>query len=122
VGRQPRSLADENRSRFRELLQAGRDVDRVAAHDQLATGSRFPTGDDLTRVDADSQTDVSTMLPRNTFCELREHVSNRECGAHRALCVVLMCLRNAEHREDRVTHELLAHAPIALDLRVHELE
>ncbi len=41
---------------------------------------------------------------------------------HGALGIVLVRLRDPEDGEDRIPDELLRHAAVALDLRVHELE
>ena len=100
--RSPGSLADQDGSGLGELLQAGGDVDGVAAHDQLATGGCLATRDDLPGVDPDPQADLSPVPLCDASRERGERIPNRERGPHCALRVVLVRLRDAEHGEDRV--------------------
>ena len=117
-----RSLADEHRSRHRELLQARRDVHGVAAHHQLASGGGVPARDDLARVYADAKSRLRSMALAQDVLVRAERRLHRECRAHGALGVVFVRARDAEHGEHRVAGELLAHAAEALHLGVHQRE
>ena len=104
------------------LLQAGGDVDRVAADHQVAARGRLAACDDVAGVDADAQTDVGSVARPDVVGERAEARVDGERGAHRALRVVVVRLRDPEHGQDRVAYELLGRPAVSLDLAVDELE
>jgi hypothetical protein len=55
-------------------------------------------------------------------CKRSERIAHGERSAHRALGVVLVQRRDAEHGNDGVADELLRHAAEPLHLAVHERE
>lgn len=71
---------------------------------------------------ADAEGDVETVPVGDRGCESRERLLYRQRRPDGSLRVVLVCLRDSEHRYDGVAHELLADSSVALDLAVHELE
>ena len=78
---------------LRRLLEARGDVDRLAGRE----GRLGLVRDDLAGLDADARLQL----------ELADGVEDREPGAHGALGVVLVRLRNAERGHHRVAGELL---------------
>ena len=104
------------------LLQACRDVDRVAADHQLPASSGVPAGDDLARVDADPEADLRAVPALDALREGAEAVAHGERSPNGALGVVLVRLRDAEDGEHGVAGELLGRAAEALDLGVDQVE
>ncbi len=121
-GRSLRPLPDEHLAGLGALLEPRRDVDRVAAHHQLAPRDRLAPGHHLTRVHPDPEADVDAVPLVDATGELGEPVPHGECGAYGSLGVVVVRHRDAEHREHGVADELLADPAEALDLGVDELE
>ena len=119
--RELRSRADEHRPGLRVLLQAGGDVDRVPADHQVAARGRLAAGDDVPCVDADPKPDVGSVTVAHAVGERAEPRLDGKRRADRALRVVVVRLRDPEHGQDRVTHELLGHPAVPLDLAVDEL-
>jgi hypothetical protein len=97
-----RSFAEQDLARSRRLFQAGGDVDGVP-RDERPAGA----GDDLARVDADAG-------PEAERCHRIPGLPRR---SNRAQRVVLVGLRNPEHRHRRVTDELLDGPPVTLEDR-----
>jgi hypothetical protein len=97
-----RPSADQNLTRSGGLLEAGRDVDRVARHQRLAA-----SGDDLARVDSDP----------HLQSERLEGVAHLDGCAHRANRIVLVDLRQAEDGHGGVADELLDGAAVVLEDR-----
>jgi hypothetical protein len=104
------------------LLQARGDVDDVAADHQLAASSSVAAGDDVARVHADPQPDVSAVALAYAVSERAEPVANGERRPDGTLRIVLVRLRGAENSEHGVPGELLGAAPEPLDLGVDQLE
>ena len=102
-----RVVSDEDLARGRRLLQARGDVDRVAGCKALVRSRH-----DLASVDAD---------PR-LHAELRQGSAHLVGGADGSQRVVLVDVRDAEHRHDGVPHELLNGAAVCLDDPTHALE
>ena len=92
---------DHDLSRRGGLLQPRGDVDRLAGGE----GRVGLVGDDLARLDPDPG-----LQP-----ELVYRVEDRGRGAHSALGVVLMCLRDPERSHDGVAGELLDDAAVRRD-------
>ena len=93
----------------RRLLEAGGDVDRVAADEALA--ARGVAGDHLARVDAGARLERDPVAPLELLVELGERRAHVGRGPHRAQRVVLAHRRHAEHGHDRVADELLDRRP-----------
>jgi hypothetical protein len=95
-------------------LDTRRRVDDVAGDDALPLLRAGTHRDDrLAGIDANAhlQAEVGVGL-----VELRDRVGDAESHPHRALGVVLVRYGSAEHGHDRVSHELLDRAVVALDL------
>ena len=75
-------------------------------------------GDGFAAVDAHTRGE----LDRQLAIQLGELVAHREAGPHRALGVVVVHARHAEHDHDRVADVLLDRAAVALGDRAHPLE
>ena len=99
--------ADQHLARSRGLLQAGRDVDRIARREPLGRA-----GDDLAGRDADPPVDP----------ELGEGVAHLDRRPAGAKGVVLVQHGHAEDRHHRVADELLDRAAVCLDDSLHPLE
>ncbi len=104
------------------LLQACRDVDRVAADHQLPASSGVPAGHDVAGVDADPEADLRAVPALDALREGAEAVAHGERSPNGALGVVLVRLRDAEDGEHGVPGELLGRAAEALDLGVDQVE
>ena len=104
------------------LLQACRDVDRVAADHQLPASSGVPAGHDVSGVHADPEADLRAVPALDALREGSEAVAHGERGPNGALGVVLVRLRVAEDGEHGVPGELLGRAAEALDLGVDQVE
>ena len=120
--RRLRALPDEHLSRLGELLQASRDVDRIAADHQLPASRGVPAGHDVSRVDADPEADLRAVPALDALREGAEAVAHGERGPNGALGVVLVRLRVAEDGEHGVAGVLLGRAAEALDLGVDQVE
>jgi hypothetical protein len=108
VADQPqRPLADHDLARLRRLLQASRDVDRVAGRQPLRGARHHLAG---------HQADPSL---HSQVGQRRSHLERRP---HRAQGVVLVQLRDAEHRHHRIADELFHRPSVRLDDRFHPLE
>ena len=93
--------AEQNLARFRELLEAGGDVDGLAGRERGVAGA----GHDLAGLDADPSLEL----------ELVDALEDLERSADGALRVVLVRLRNAEGGHHGVARELLDRTAVALD-------
>ena len=94
-------LSDENLSRRRRLLEAGRDVDRFARGE-----SRIGlVDDDLPGFDSDARLET----------EVGDVLEDPESGARRSIGVVFVRMRNTEGGHDGVAGELLDRAAVRLD-------
>jgi hypothetical protein len=89
-----RLLAEEDLARFRGLLEAGGDVDGIAARIEVACGR--VADDDLARVDACADGQGDATLPRQLFVQLGEATPRLGRRSDGAEGVVLMCDRDAE--------------------------
>jgi hypothetical protein len=104
VGRAERTLPDRHAARLGCRLQARGDVDGVA-DDRVAVADR--AGDDLARVDADTQREVHTVGGAKALVDLGHRVLHAESGAHGALGVVLVRDRCTEDRHHVVADVLV---------------
>ena len=120
--RRPGAVADENLAGLGGLLKPSGDVDHVAAHHQLAAGCGLAARHHVARVDADPQAHLGVVPVGDPRGEAREVVADSEGCQHGPLGVVLVRLRDSEHRQDGVAHEFLGHAAEALDVTVDEGE
>ena len=93
--------AEQDLARFRELLEAGGDVDRLAGCERGVAGA----GHDLAGLDADPSLEL----------ELVDAVEDLERCTDGALRVVLVRLRDPERGHDGVACELLDCSAVALD-------
>src|SRR5262245_16178246 len=107
-----RALRNEDLARSSRLLEAGGDVDSVAARER-ATDARL-SHDALPGVDADPELHTSAN-------QLREPPLHRNRRVERPLGVVLMGGGNTEHCHDGVADELLDGAPRLPDLGRHRI-
>ena len=89
---------EQDLARLGRLLQAGRDVDRLAGRERRLG----VVGDDLAGLDPDPHLEA----------ELGDRFEDRERSANAALGVVLVRLRDAERGHDGVAGELLDHAAV----------
>ena len=96
-----RGRADQDLARLGDLLQAGREVDRLAGGEGRVAG----VGHDLAGLDADPRLEL----------ELVDRVEDPERSPHGALGVVLVRLRDAEGSHDRIARELLDLPAVSLD-------
>ena len=125
IEREPRAgrlvgrLADGDPHLWRHGLDARGGVDRVAREEPLP-GARDNAQPDerLAGVDPD---------PKSEWCaaDARESLGffgDPQGRPDRALGVVLVGRRDAEHADDRIADELLDHAPVGLDRRPGEGE
>ena len=94
-------VADEDLPGPGGLLEACRDVDRLAGRE----GRVGLVDDDFAGFDPDARLDP----------DLVRMVEDAERRARRALGVVLVCLRDAEGRHDGIAGELLHGAAVRLD-------
>ena len=109
AGRAPRRLADEDAVDRCVRLEPRRRVDDVAGDHALALlRPRAERDERLPGVDADAELELGLLV--------EDPVADRERGAHRALGVVLVRDRRAEHGHHRVADELLDRAAEALEL------
>src|SRR5262245_42504758 len=116
VGRFP----DQDLARFSRLLEALGEHDRIAG-DVRAAGLRV-AGDHATGVDARSGTQPHPPRLVELFIEHGKPVTHLRCGADCSQRVVLVDVRDAEHRHDLVTDELLHGPAVALDDGPHLIE
>ena len=103
-----RGVADQDLAGPGGLLQPRRDVDGLAGR----KGRVGLVDDDLACLDPDPRLDPG----------LVRVADDPECCTHRAFCVVLMRLRDAESRHDGVARELLHGAAVRLDAARHRVE
>ena len=113
-------LAEQDLARLGGLLEAGGDVDGVAEDRVLP--ARAVADEDLAGVDPGPGLDREPPRARELRVELLEGFAHLGGGADRAQRVVLVDLRDAEHRHHRVADELLDAAAVALDRHAHRLE
>jgi hypothetical protein len=113
-------LAEQDLARRGGLLEAGGDVDGVAEDRVLP--ARAVADEDLAGVDPGPRLDREPPRARELRVELLEGLAHLGRGADRAQRVVLVDLRDAEHRHHRVADELLDAAAVALDRHPHGLE
>ena len=92
------------------LLQASRDVDRIADGESL-----FGSGYHLAGVHSDPQRQPRPVLTLELVVEPARSLAQRGCGTHRAKGVVLVQHRHAEDGHHGVADELLDHAAVSLD-------
>ena len=95
-----RLLAEQDLARRRHLLEAGGDVDRVTGDERLAV-----TGDDIAGIHTDANLQVERL----------DRIAHLGRGPHRTQRVILVDVRKAEHRHDRITDELLDRATVVLE-------
>ena len=100
--------SDKDLVRLRDLLEPGRHVDDPPGRKRRVRVLRH----DLARLDADSALDS----------QLGDLVPDLERRPQRSLCVVFVHSRDAEHRLQTVTGELLDSAAVGRDRAGHELE
>ena len=121
VAHEPVCVASqEDLARLRRLLQAGRDVHRVAGDQPLA--GDWVAGDHLTGVHPGAHLDPNPVVPRQLFVQGRQLLAHGVRRRHRSKRVVLVQLRDAEDRHHRVADELFHHAAVALDDAAHRVE
>src|SRR6185295_12028948 len=102
-----RSRAHEDLARLGGLLEACRDIERLAG----CEGRVALVDDDLPCLDPDADGELA--VPR---------LDDRNRGTHRALGVVLVCGLYAEDGEHRVAGELLHRPAVRLDVRADTIE
>ena len=107
-----RALAYQDLARLRPLLEAGRDVHRVAGNER-APDPRL-ADDDLARVNSNPQ-------PKRVPEHLLERAAHGERRVQRAVGVVLLRDGGAESRHNRVADELLDRPPSLRDLGRHRV-
>ena len=118
-----RRVADQDLTRRRSALQARGGVDGVAGHRVGGVGGRAnPACHDRAGVDPDVQRERPPHPPRPAEIERAHPLAHHEGGAQPALGIVLVRARGAEDRHDRVTHEFLDEALVALDRPGHLAE
>ena len=100
-------VSDEDLARRGRLLEARRDIDRVASGQPFGRAS-----DDCAGVDPDARQEA----------KLRQRVAHLDCGSHRPERIVLVHVRHAEDGHDRIADELLDRAAVRLDDALHALE
>src|SRR6185295_3021644 len=102
------SFPDENLSRRRRLLEAGRNVPRSARGE-----SRIGlVDDDLPGFDSDAGLEA----------QVGDVLEDPEPGARRSIGIVFMCAWNSEGRHDGVPGELLDRAAMPLDAAGNAIE
>ncbi len=117
LGRAHRRLVDDQGSDGRCRLQASSRVDDVAGDDPLpALGPCAERHDGLPRRDRGSDGELEP-----TLAQLLDRLEDSQGGADRALGVVLVRHRGAEHGHDGVADELLDRPAEALDVGLHAL-
>ena len=107
VHERERRLADQHLMRGGGLLESCCNVDRIARGESFLRPSHH-----LARVDADAAGDP----------QLGQRVAHLDRSTTRPQCIVLVRLRDAEHRHHGVANELLDGAAVSLDDRLHLLE
>ena len=117
-------VADQDRARRRQRLQArgevGRVADRRVVHLEVVADR---ADDDRAGVDADAQLELDAALgERHAALRRGERVADRQRGADRALGRVLVRDRRAEERHHAVAGELVDDALEAVDLAEAELD
>ena len=113
-----RRLADEHFARGCCLLQARRDIDRVAGHEGLLGRA----GNDLAGVHADPCRERDAVLAFELLIEEFERHPHIGGGAHSSERVVLVHEWDPEHCHHRVADELLDGPPMAFDRGRHLVE
>ena len=114
----PRGVADDDLSCGRRLLEALGDVDRVARDERPTTFA----GHDLAGVNSDADREQQASFGLELLVQLRQRVAHPVGRPHRAQRVVLMELRDPEHRHHAVAHELLHRPAEPLDLAARDVE
>jgi len=98
-------------------LQPGGSIDSVASeHPLTRPGGTLQVDQHLTRLDADPHLQARLMLRRECPVQLPENGLHLDGGPNRALGIVLVSRRDAEHGKDGVAHELLDEPAEPLDL------
>ena len=115
-----RRLADEDLACARRLLEALRDVDRVARDEHLSTCA--VARDYLAAVDADADADAYLQFALELLIQLGQRLTQLGRGAHRPQRVVLVQLGDAEDGHDGIADELLDRAAVPLEHERHLLE
>jgi hypothetical protein len=110
-----RAVADQHFARPSSLLQARRNVHRIAGHERSAAVAT--TRHDHAAVYADAELDAEAALGRKLLIQAGDLVAQLNGGAHRAQRVIFVKQRNAEDRHDGVADELLDRATVALQDR-----
>jgi hypothetical protein len=106
------ALPDKHLARRRRLLEPRRDVHGVAGRERAPLAG--PSDDDLARVHPNPQREaVGKDVPQAV-----EHPQRR---LQRPLCVILLCARGTEDRDDRIADELLDRAAAERDLSFHRV-
>ena len=114
------SAADQDLARRSGLLEARRDIHRVARDERLA-GGRI-AGHDLARVHADPRRKGDALVSFELLVEPAENLAHLGGRAGRAKGIVLVHTRDPEHRHDGVADELLDGSAVAFDRRLHLVE
>ena len=123
MGELVRRVADQDLARRRSALQARGGVDGVAGHRVGGVGGRAdPACHDRAGVDPDVQRERPPHPPLPAEIERAHPLAHHEGGAQTALGIVLVRAWGAEDRHDRVAHELLDEALVALDRPGHLAE
>ena len=116
-----RRLADEDLVGRGGLLQACRDVDRVAGG-QLLVRVGVGVGDDLAGVDAGPVGELDAVELQEVDVQGGEFLLHPVGGPDGAQCVVLVGSRDPEDGHDRVADVLLDRPAVFLDLGGHDGE
>jgi hypothetical protein len=123
MGELIRRVADQDLAGRRCALQASGGVDGVAGHRVGGVAGRAdPARHDRAGIDPDVQRERPPHPPFPAGIERTHPVAHQEGRAQAALGVVLVRARGAEDSHDRVTHELLDEALVALDRCGHLAE
>ncbi len=118
-----RRVGYQDLARGRRTLQARGRVDGVAGDRVGGVGGRAdPARHHRARVDPDVQRERPTHPALPAAIERVHPLAHQEGGAQAALGIVLVCPRRAEDGHDRVAHELLDEALVAVDRRGHLVE
>ena len=123
MGELIRRVADQDLARGRRALQARGGIDGVAGHRVGGVGGRAdPARHHRAGVDPDVQREGPPEPPLPAEIERAHPLAHQERGAQAAFGIVLVRARGPEHRHDRIAHELLDEALVALDRRGHLAE
>ena len=98
------------------MLQSGRDIHRIAGHEELAI--RASAGDRLAAVHADPSGKRHPQLA----VQIAHRVAHRESRTHGTLGIVVMQQRDTEHDHDGIADELFDGTAVRFRDRRHSLE